>query len=118
MLALDVSQSSDNVVMKDELKSMKRVLRRLGYSPLATGKQPLLTRCCSFVSAEHVIEVKGRVACEINAADEIVLTELIFNGFFNDLSPELVPPAAVLVLVAHASSHMLPVCGAAVVLRV
>jgi len=57
--------------MKEELKSMKRVLRRLGY-----------------LSKDNVIEMKGRVACEINAADELVLTEMIFNGIFNELSVE------------------------------
>jgi ATP-dependent RNA helicase DOB1 len=63
--------------MGDELKGMKRVLRRLG-----------------FTSKDDVIEVKGRVACEINAADELVLTELIFTGYFTDLTPQQI--AAVL----------------------
>ena len=31
--------------------------------------------------------VKGRVACEISAADELLLTEMIFGGVFNDLTP-------------------------------
>ncbi len=64
-------KATDSVVMKDELKAMKRVLRRLGYT-----------------NAEGVIELKGRVCCEINAADEIVLSEMMFNGVFNGLTPE------------------------------
>lgn len=52
----------------DELKCRKRVLRRLGYA-----------------NASDAIELKGRVACEISAADELLLTELLFNGVFNDL---------------------------------
>merc|ERR1712119_183541 len=59
------------VIQLDELKARKRVLRRLEYSTTA-----------------DVIETKGRVACEISAADEILLTELIFDGIFNDLTPE------------------------------
>jgi len=59
------------VLQFEELKSRKRVLRRLEYSTTA-----------------DVIETKGRVACEISAADEILLTELIFDGIFNDLTPE------------------------------
>merc|ERR1711962_1799858 len=35
-----------------------------------------------------VIELKGRVACEISSGDELLLTEMIFNGEFNDLNPE------------------------------
>ena len=30
---------------------------------------------------------QGRVACEVNTADELLVTELIFNGVFNDLKP-------------------------------
>lgn len=52
----------------DELKCRKRVLRRLGYS-----------------SGDDVIEIKGRVACELTSADELLLTEMIFDGVFIDL---------------------------------
>lgn len=31
-----------------------------------------------------MVELKGRVACEISSADELVLTELIFGGTFKD----------------------------------
>ena len=34
------------------------------------------------------MEVKGRVACEVDSADELVITELIFNNSFSDLSVE------------------------------
>jgi superfamily II RNA helicase len=55
----------------DELKCRKRVLRRL-----------------QFTSSADVVEMKGRVACEISTGDELLLTEMIFNGVFNPLSPE------------------------------
>ncbi|MCO5612956.1 hypothetical protein L7F22_067229 [Adiantum nelumboides] len=32
--------------------------------------------------------LKGRVACEINSADELVLTELVLDNVFGDYSPE------------------------------
>jgi hypothetical protein len=35
-----------------------------------------------------VIDVKGRIACELSSADELLLTEMMFNGVFNDLTPE------------------------------
>lgn len=60
------------IILKDELKRMKRVLRRLG-----------------FTTPEGVVEIKGRVACEVNTADELVLTELLLGGSLNDLSPEV-----------------------------
>ncbi|KAL6096723.1 mtrex [Pungitius sinensis] len=59
------------VLQMDKLKCRKRVLRRLG-----------------FASPSDVIEMKGRVACEISSADELLLTEMIFNGLFNDLTAE------------------------------
>eukprot|EP00033_Pygsuia_biforma_P000792 GCRY01000924.1.p1 GENE.GCRY01000924.1~~GCRY01000924.1.p1 ORF type:complete len:1040 (-),score=392.45 GCRY01000924.1:28-3147(-) len=63
-------RDSENVVMLKELKGMKRVLKRLGYT-----------------TSEHIIDTKGRVACEINTSDELLVTELIFNGVFNELTP-------------------------------
>lgn len=57
------------VLQMDELKCRKRVLRRLGYA-----------------TASDVIELKGRVACELSSGDELLLTEMIFNGVFNELT--------------------------------
>ena len=34
---------------------------------------------------EGVVLTKGRVACEMTSADELVATELIFNGTFKEL---------------------------------
>uniref|UniRef100_A0A8C1TPV3 Exosome RNA helicase MTR4 n=1 Tax=Cyprinus carpio TaxID=7962 RepID=A0A8C1TPV3_CYPCA len=59
------------VLQMDELQCRKRVLRRLG-----------------FATSSDVIEMKGRVACEISSADELLLTEMVFNGLFNDLTAE------------------------------
>ncbi|XP_035213067.1 exosome RNA helicase MTR4-like, partial [Stegodyphus dumicola] len=58
-----------SLLQMDELKCRKRVLRRMGYC-----------------TATDVIEIKGRVACEISSADELLLTEMIFNGAFNNLN--------------------------------
>ena len=64
-------QATHDVLQMEELKCRKRVLRRLG-----------------FTSADDIVDMKGRVACEISTGDELLLTELIFNGVFNTLSPE------------------------------
>lgn len=60
------------LIFKEELKRMKRVLRRLG-----------------FVTDDGVVEVKGRLACEVNSADELVITELMLGGALNDMTPEV-----------------------------
>ncbi|XP_014098735.1 exosome RNA helicase MTR4 [Bactrocera oleae] len=58
-----------SLLQMDELKHRKRVLRRMEYC-----------------TAADVIEFKGRVACELSSADELLLTEMIFNGIFNDIT--------------------------------
>jgi ATP-dependent RNA helicase DOB1 len=47
-----------------------------------------LLRRLNFCSKDDVIELKGRVACEISTGDELLITEMIFNGVFNDLTPQ------------------------------
>ena len=66
-----VIRSTENILQMDELKSRTRVLRRLG-----------------FVTAEGIVDIKGRVACEISTGDELLLTELIFSDVFGSLAPE------------------------------
>jgi len=34
-----------------------------------------------------VVSLKGRAACEIDTADELLTTELLFNGAFSELEP-------------------------------
>ena len=40
------------------------------------------------VDASGVIQLKGRTACEINTANELVATELTFGGIFAEFSVE------------------------------
>jgi ATP-dependent RNA helicase DOB1 len=70
-LLRDEARSCQTMAMKDELKKMKRVLKKLGH-----------------VDANGVIQTKGRIACEINTADELVVVELIFTGVFKSLTVE------------------------------
>jgi ATP-dependent RNA helicase DOB1 len=60
-----------SIMQLDELKCRKRVLRRFG-----------------FINEAEVVQLKARVACEISSGDELMLSELLFNGFFNNLTPE------------------------------
>ncbi len=64
-------QEGQSALQLDELKNRKRVLRRLG-----------------FIDDKDVVQLKARVACEISTGDELVLSELLFNRFFNELTPE------------------------------
>lgn len=62
-------KESKSLVLRDDLRRRRRVLRRL-----------------EFVGQDSVIQRKGRTACEVSTADELLVTEMIFNGQFNDLS--------------------------------
>ncbi|KAI9157023.1 hypothetical protein LWI28_015607 [Acer negundo] len=53
---------------RDELKNRSRVLKKLGH-----------------IDADGVVQVKGRAACLVDTGDELLVTELMFNGTFNDL---------------------------------
>lgn len=65
--------AAHTMIFTDKLKGMKLALRRLG-----------------FLNEDNIVEIKGRVACQISTCDEIVGAELIFNGAFGDLSSEQV----------------------------
>ncbi|GAA6001294.1 SKI complex RNA helicase subunit SKI2 [Rhodotorula paludigena] len=41
-----------------------------------------------FIDENSTVQLKGRVACEINSANELVLTELILDNVFADFEPE------------------------------
>lgn len=48
---------------RDELKNRSRVLKKLGH-----------------IDADGVVQLKGRAACLIDTGDELLVTELMFNG--------------------------------------
>ncbi|KAG0360299.1 ATP-dependent RNA helicase mtr4 [Podila minutissima] len=68
MVERELKQAIGSVELK-ELHKRKRVLRMLGY-----------------ISHADVVELKGRVACEITNKDVLVLTEMLFTGAFNNLT--------------------------------
>ncbi|CAI2379541.1 unnamed protein product [Moneuplotes crassus] len=61
------------MVNVEDLTKMRRVLRRLDY-----------------IREDEVLKVKGNVASEISASDEIILTELLVNGNLHNLEPECI----------------------------
>ena len=50
---------------------MQRVMRRL-----------------DFITKDEILTQKGQIICDISGADELLTAELLFNGFFKDLSLE------------------------------
>merc|ERR1712194_462758 len=60
--------ASQFMVMTDDLRAMKRGLRRL-----------------EFIDKEGVVQLKGRMACELTSADEVLLTEIVFQNVFDGM---------------------------------
>ena len=58
------------MIMKQDLVNMKRVMRRL-----------------DLCGNDDVPTLKGKVASSISAADELLTTELLFSGLFQNLDP-------------------------------
>lgn len=87
--AREVLRKSKSLLQMEELRNMKRVLRRLGYCTPA-----------------DVIEIKGRIACELSSADELLLTEMMFNGLFNNLDPPQVASLLSCFVCGEKSSEM------------
>lgn len=56
------------MIMSTDLVCMKRVMRRLDLA-----------------DKNDVPTLKGKVAAHISASDEILITEMLFSGLFNDM---------------------------------
>ncbi len=44
-------------------------------------------RTLNYIDENDTVCVKGRVACEVNTCEEIIVTEMIFEGILNELEP-------------------------------
>jgi len=65
---LEYRMSDKNLQLLPEYEQRLRVLKIL-----------------EFVEQTNTVKLKGRVACEINTCDELIVTELIFENVFTDL---------------------------------
>ncbi|KAF2863754.1 antiviral helicase [Piedraia hortae CBS 480.64] len=63
--------SDENLQLLPDYEQRVRVLQELG-----------------FVDAQSRVELKGKVACEIHSADELVLTELVLENVLAEYEPE------------------------------
>ena len=61
------------MIARDDLKNMRRVLRRL-----------------DMISDDEVVRLKGKIASEITAANEVIMTELLVEGYIQKLEPEVI----------------------------
>lgn len=62
--------SNESLQLFPDFLQRKAVLVKLGY-----------------IADNETVCVKGRVACEVNTCEELLVTEMVFEGLFNDLEP-------------------------------
>jgi antiviral helicase SKI2 len=51
-------------------------------------KRILVLQTLRYIDKERTVQLKGRVACEVNSCDELIVTEMIFENFFTALTAE------------------------------
>lgn len=76
-IAADVDFHFQLHLFRDELRNRGRVLKRLGH-----------------INSDGVVQLKGRAACQIDTADELLVTELMFNGVFIKLDAHQIAAVA------------------------
>lgn len=62
--------SNESLQLFPDFLQRKAVLRTLGY-----------------IDEHETVSVKGRVACEVNSCEELIVTEMVFEGILNELEP-------------------------------
>ncbi|KAG7355547.1 DEAD/DEAH box helicase domain protein [Nitzschia inconspicua] len=68
--------SNESLLLFPDFLQRKTVLKVLGY-----------------LDEKEAVTVKGRVACEVNSCEELIITELVFEGVLNDLEPSVIVAA-------------------------
>jgi antiviral helicase SKI2 len=68
---LEHTLSNESLSLFPDFMQRKAVLRELGY-----------------LNENETVTVKGRVACEVNTCEELIVSEMIFDGVLNNMAPE------------------------------
>jgi antiviral helicase SKI2 len=68
--ALNHLLSNESLQLFPDFLQRKAVLSSMGY-----------------LDENEAVTVKGRVACEVNTCEELIATEMVFEGILNDLEP-------------------------------
>ncbi|KAL0458826.1 UNVERIFIED_CONTAM: DExH-box ATP-dependent RNA helicase DExH11 [Sesamum latifolium] len=86
----------ENIMLARELKRHKEEVNALKFQmsdealqqmPDFQGRIDVLKEI-GCIDSDLVVQVKGRVACEMNSGEELICTECLFENQLNDLEPE------------------------------
>ncbi|KAL2238417.1 DExH-box ATP-dependent RNA helicase DExH11 [Sesamum indicum] len=86
----------ENIILARELKRHREEVNALKFQmsdealqqmPDFQGRIDVLKEI-GCIDSDLVVQVKGRVACEMNSGEELICTECLFENQLNDLEPE------------------------------
>ncbi|KAL8834030.1 MAG: hypothetical protein Q9170_003961 [Blastenia crenularia] len=79
----------DERLIKENIVQLRRLMSDQNLQLLPDYQQRIaVLKDLEFIDANSRIQLKGKVACEIHSADELVLTELILENVLADFEPE------------------------------
>jgi antiviral helicase SKI2 len=79
----------DQWVIKENIVQLRQLMSDQNLQLLPDYEQRIaVLKDLGFIDEGHRVELKGKVACEIHSADELVLTELILENVLATYEPE------------------------------
>lgn len=79
----------DEWKLKEDIKDLKRLMSDQNLQLLPDYEQRIqVLKELGFVDDLSRVQLKGKVACEIHSADELVMTELILENVLSEYEPE------------------------------
>ncbi|KAF3927535.1 hypothetical protein AA313_de0202882 [Arthrobotrys entomopaga] len=75
--------------LQEEIRNLKQLISDQNLQLLPDYEQRIMVlKQLDFIDESSRVQLKGRVACEINSANELVLTELILENALAEFEPE------------------------------
>lgn len=83
------SMLHDEWLIKENISQLRQLMSDQNLQLLPDYEQRIsVLKDLGFIDQHSRVEIKGKVACEIHSADELVLTELILENVLADFEPE------------------------------
>src|ERR1700734_725309 len=80
---------NDEWQVKENISQLKQLMSDQNLQLLPDYEQRIeVLKELGFVDDQSRVQLKGKVACEIHSADELVLTELILENVLAEFEPE------------------------------
>lgn len=83
------AMAHDQWIIKEKIDSIRHMMSDQNLQLLPDYEQRIsVLKDLGFIDENSRVELKGKVACEIHSADELVLTELVLENVLSEYEPE------------------------------